>query len=97
MGGWYDFPAADTRTTVPDRLWRTLVADRGANGTSPPSWYHRACLHLLSQYTGLDGDVDVSALMPRGLPSIVVKFVKRVESVIRGRQFLLTATKKFFV
>jgi hypothetical protein len=96
MGGWYNFTAAETPTTVPDRLWRTLVADRGASGTSPPSWYHRACLHLLTQCTGPDGDVDVRALMQSSRPSAVVKFLKRVESVIWDRQFLLTVVGKFF-
>lgn len=96
MGGWYDFPAAETRTTVPDKLWRTLVADRGANGTSPPSWYQRACLHLLTQCTDPDGDVDVRALMQSGRPSTVVKFLKRVESVIWDRQFLLTVAGELF-
>lgn len=96
MGGWYYFSASETPTTVPDRLWRTLVADRGANGTSPPSWYHRACLHLLTQCTGPDGDVDVRTLMLSGRPSTVVEFLKRVESVIWDRQFLLTVAGKFF-
>ncbi|KAL8642236.1 MAG: hypothetical protein Q9228_001055 [Teloschistes exilis] len=27
---------------VPDKLWRTLVADRGPNGENTPTWYQRA-------------------------------------------------------
>lgn len=36
MGGWTE---PDDRSTndVPDKLWRTLVADRGPNGENPPT------------------------------------------------------------
>ncbi|KAF2255780.1 hypothetical protein BU26DRAFT_8189 [Trematosphaeria pertusa] len=38
FSGW---SSADS--SVPDCLWRTLVADRGPHGMKIPSWYHSAC------------------------------------------------------
>ncbi|KAI7248279.1 hypothetical protein KC343_g2816 [Hortaea werneckii] len=31
------------RTLAPDKLWRTLVAERGPDGRNPPPWYSRVC------------------------------------------------------
>jgi hypothetical protein len=82
MGGW--IPKAPT---VPERLWRTLVADRGPNNTKSPSWYHRACLHCLEQ-SGADGDMDTTAILNRPKCShIVADFLRRVQSVIWNRRF----------
>lgn len=53
MSGW-------TRTredaSVPDDLWRTLVADRGPDGTPAPLWYCSACQYWVdfSQLKDID-------------------------------------------
>jgi hypothetical protein len=85
MGGW--IPGSPT---VPERLWRTLVADRGPNNTEPPSWYHRACLHCLEQ-CGTNGDIDTTAILNQPKCShIVADFLRRVQSVIWNRRCILS-------
>ncbi|RDW77673.1 hypothetical protein BP6252_05726 [Coleophoma cylindrospora] len=32
-----------TGSRIPEGFWRTLVADRGPGGTTPPAWFQRAC------------------------------------------------------
>lgn len=85
MGGWSD---EDDLKKVPDSLWRTLVADRGPDGTNAPSWYHRACLECLAQVTQ-NGDLSTGALMENpNTPSTMVTFLKRVQQVVWNRKFL---------
>jgi hypothetical protein len=85
MGGW-----TPHSLTVPERLWRTLVADRGPDNTKPPSWYHRACLHCLEQ-SGTDGDIDTTAILnqPKCLHT-VADFLRRVQSVIWNRRVFMS-------
>lgn len=85
LGGWR--PGSPT---VPERLWRTLVADRGPHNTKPPSWYHRACLHCLEQGRTTSGDIDTTAILNQPKCShIVADFLRRVQSVIWNRRLLL--------
>jgi len=73
---------------VPDRLWRTLVADRGPGGSIPPGWYRRACLHCLVNEKIVDGDGDlhVSSPLGRRMSEMTAAYLKRVESVIWKRK-----------
>jgi hypothetical protein len=85
MGGWSD---EDELEKVPDSLWRTLVADRGPDGKSAPSWYHRACLECFTHVTQ-NGDLSTGALMENpNTPSTMVTFLKRVQQVVWNRKFL---------
>lgn len=85
MGGWSD---DDELEKVPDSLWRTLVADRGPDGKSAPSWYHRACLECFTHVTQ-NGDLSTGALMENpNTPSTMVLFLKRVQQVVWNRKFL---------
>jgi hypothetical protein len=87
MGGW----SRDTYTQhLPERLWRTLVADRGPDNTSPPSWYRTACLHAISEsYSG--GDLITTELLKDPKCSqVVADFLRRVQSVVCNRRFLLS-------
>ncbi|RFU27869.1 hypothetical protein B7463_g8459, partial [Scytalidium lignicola] len=72
---------------VPDQLWRTLVADRGPNGTSTPSWYRRTCLECL-QHTDRAGDLDIDNLK-RTLttPSTMITYLERVQQIVWKRRF----------
>ena len=94
MGGWEE-PADDNTVKVPDQLWRTLVADRGPDGSNPPSWYHRACLHCLANRTNI-GDINTAFLVARGEPTMVVEFLQRVQSVIWNRKLLKSEDQKCF-
>ncbi|KAG4435233.1 hypothetical protein IFR05_009288 [Cadophora sp. M221] len=88
MGGWNDDD--DDLKKVPDRLWRTLVADRGPNDMNAPSWYHRACLECLAQVTQ-NGDLSTGAMIENtSTASTMVTFLKRVQQVVWNRKFLLS-------
>jgi hypothetical protein len=75
---------------VPDQLWRTLVADRGPNGTNAPTWYRRACLECL-MHTNSNGDFNTLEFRNRlDTPVTMKAFLDRVRSVIWCRKFFLT-------
>jgi hypothetical protein len=76
MLGWIQGELNENPKKVPDRLWRTLVADRGPDGTNTPSWYHRACLHCLA--TSSTGDISTGELIQNEeSPQLMVEYLKR--------------------
>ncbi|KAJ4362260.1 hypothetical protein N0V83_010353 [Neocucurbitaria cava] len=89
-GGW---KSQDRMTKVPDKLWRTLVADRTADGENPPPWYHRAALHCMALADNND-HIGTHELLDRGnsadgrLPQIVTEYLKRVQAVTWNRKFI---------
>ncbi|KAI9150654.1 HET-domain-containing protein [Paramyrothecium foliicola] len=86
MLGWHK---GNDVNTIPDILWRTLVANRDDNGQSPPSWYRRACMYCLRKTTA-EGDLNTAKLLEHNsLPSTVLQFLRRVQSVVWSRRFLL--------
>ncbi|CZT04791.1 uncharacterized protein RCO7_10711 [Rhynchosporium graminicola] len=80
---------------VPDPFWRTLVADRGPDGSNAPSWYHRALLYCLADKTP-NGDINTNKLIAtfEAGSNLVVEFLQRVQSVIWNRKFLVTQDHK---
>ncbi|KAH7071335.1 heterokaryon incompatibility protein-domain-containing protein [Paraphoma chrysanthemicola] len=76
---------------VPDMLWRTLVADRGPDGTRTPPWYHRACLYWLDAFEGEDVTYDV--LQHKRHPSSAVQYMQRVQTVIWNRKLFVFANR----
>lgn len=78
---------------APDKLWRTLVADRNAEGKNPPPLYHRAALHCLARADN-NGNIDTRDFLHQGfsakdrIPPIVVEYLKRVQAVTWNRKFL---------
>jgi len=94
MGGWIHKGPDDQ--DVPDQLWRTLVADRGPNGTSAPGWYRRTCLECL-QHTDRVGDLDIEDLKKRvqpKTPSTMITFLERAQQIVWGRRFFKTRGSK---
>lgn len=87
----------DDRTKVPDKLWRTLVADRTADGDNPPPYYHRAALHCMALADNL-GHIGTIELLDYGNSpdstsrNIVVEYLKRVQAITWNRQFLQVDT-----
>ncbi|RYO81800.1 hypothetical protein DL766_007133 [Monosporascus sp. MC13-8B] len=69
---------------VPDRVWRTLVADRGPDGKPPPSWYKRACLRCLVNDTP-NGHIATKDILERSPPGIMQDYIKRVQAVTWNR------------
>ncbi|PVH72374.1 HET-domain-containing protein [Cadophora sp. DSE1049] len=96
IGGWDPrWKGRESLDKVPDKLWRTLVADRGPNGTSAPGWYRRACFECL-QFTDRRGDLDMESIKKEPeIPSTLVTFLERVQPIVWGRRFFdTTATGK---
>ncbi|KAL2065534.1 hypothetical protein VTL71DRAFT_3204 [Oculimacula yallundae] len=76
---------------VPASFWRTLVADRGPNGSNAPSWYNRALLYCLAERTP-NGDINTNKLIAtcEAGSTLVVDFLQRVQNVIWNRKFLVS-------
>lgn len=88
---WLEWPS-EGETTMPDSLWRTLVANRDPNGNDAPSWYRSACYHVISR--SQDPDINTTQMIKDPeTPSLVVKFLKRVQSVIWNRKLFLALDK----
>jgi hypothetical protein len=82
---------------VPEPFWRTLVADRGPKGTMTPSWYSIAFKYCLLHLTSTS-DVNTNRLIREcedGKYGLVVEFLKRVQSVIWNRKFLVSQEYKW--
>jgi hypothetical protein len=89
-GGWPTTASEDkVPDEVPDRLWRTLVADRGPNGNNAPTWYRRACLECLT-HVNANGDFNTNQFknVP-DTPATIKMFLERVQNVIWSRKFFL--------
>lgn len=72
----------DDESSVPDGFWRSLVADRGPEGTAAPLWYKQACRYWINFSMGHDiGAFSLEA----GHPSMALDYIKRVRSVIWNR------------
>jgi hypothetical protein len=92
FGGW---PKKSKDTKYPDDtpecLWRTLVADRGPDGTNAPTWYRRACRECFN-HINMNGDLNTALLTTLGdAPRTMKAFPKRVREVVWHRKFFLTA------
>ena len=73
----------------PDRLWRTLVANRGPGGGNPPLWYRRACKVALSE--SLSGrDFNVSDVIQVCVESTIRSYLRRMQSVVWNRRLVKT-------
>ncbi|OCL06216.1 HET-domain-containing protein [Glonium stellatum] len=89
-GGW----DRSRRSRVPDKLWRTLVADRGPNGSNPTGWYRRACAQCLTDVaiTDINGDFNVSYVQPsdqKPRSDILAQFLQMVRRIVYNRKFFL--------
>jgi hypothetical protein len=92
MGSWSGISANVTR--VPDKIWRTLVADRDPDGQSPPSWYQRACLRCLEiADTYNNGDLNMGELL-QGPSGMLRKYLTRMRNVTWNRRFFTATTTR---
>ncbi|KAH8647998.1 heterokaryon incompatibility protein-domain-containing protein [Tricladium varicosporioides] len=80
---------------LPDRFWRTLVADRGPEAhRQPPAYFPLACKWVFEK-AAVSPLIDTAQMLERTkLPSIVIEFLRRVQSVIWGRRLALTDARK---
>lgn len=80
---------------IPDRFWRTLVADRGSEGHKPPPAYFPLACKWVFEQRGTDGDVNTNEILTsRRCPSIAVEFLRRIQLVIWGRRLILSEGKR---
>jgi hypothetical protein len=95
FGNWPKVPAGGPPPNeVPDQLWRTLVADRGPDGTNAPAWYRRACLECLTHVDN-NGDLDTNMFKDiEDTPATMKLFLKRARNVVWNRKFFLTAGER---
>ncbi|KAH8665930.1 heterokaryon incompatibility protein-domain-containing protein [Tricladium varicosporioides] len=98
MGGfdpWYD--AGAPLPAIPDRLWRTLVADRDKSGHKPPYWYYLAAVYCLSAVVKTNAPYFDTTILPSDSRSdSVLHFLERVQSVVWGRRFFKSAYNNLF-
>jgi hypothetical protein len=81
--GWIDRASVDT---IPDRLWRTLVADRTTDGSKAPSWWRRASMFAFSM-ASRDGDLNTQRLLQnKSLPQTVHEYLRRVQAIVWNRR-----------
>ncbi|KAF2181282.1 hypothetical protein K469DRAFT_752834 [Zopfia rhizophila CBS 207.26] len=87
MAGWN---GEDDVNNIPDRLWRTIVADRASDGKNTPFWYRRACMYCLKK-TNPNGDLNTSKLIAnRSFPETVIEYLKRIQAIVWSRKFLVS-------
>lgn len=80
---------------IADLFWRTLVADRGPDGTPPPGWYRRACEEVSrrnddGEYYDWDTVAMIENPIGGGSSSTIAAFLQRVQSVTWNRRLALT-------
>jgi hypothetical protein len=73
-----------------EQLWRLLVANRGPNGTDPPSWYRRTCQNCLVWYDDEPEDTFNTNILKDipGTPPSQVEFLDRVQQVVWNRNVI---------
>ncbi len=82
---------------VPEAFWVTLVAGRGPKGSTLPSWYNRAfkyCL-LLSPTGNINTNRIIDEIEAEGQGSLVIDFLRRVQSVIWNRKFFVSSNNTY--
>lgn len=83
------------RAPAPDDFCKTLVADRRSDGSNPPSWYKRALEHALAECR--TGDVRLQNMINESerTSSVIKEFLKRVQTVVWNRRFIITDKGSF--
>lgn len=75
---------------VPDKIWRTLIANRDSGGEIPPRWYQRVCLHCLEVVdTFNNGDLNIDQLLQEDLEMLRI-YLTRVRNVTWNRKFFVS-------
>ena len=91
-GGWEANPVGDyedaSYSSAPDKLWRTLVADRDPDGRNPPNWYHKACLRCLVTGVGPNGHINIPDLLRKPQTTTVAHYLKRAQCITWNRTFI---------
>jgi hypothetical protein len=87
--GWFlEAGWPQRRSPMPEAFYRTLVADRSANGGNPPSWYKRALEYALTN-SGT-GDVRLQRMINQSRSTVTAELLRRVQSAIWNRRLVIT-------
>jgi hypothetical protein len=85
-GGWTS-QKEKIGSEVPEKVWRTLVADRDSDGRNPPIWYQQACFVCLANSTS-NGNIVTQTLLSGKQMKAVTEYLKRVQCVTWNRRFI---------
>jgi hypothetical protein len=94
LAGW-----EDPSVPPPDAFWRTLIADRDADGSNPPLYYEIACQQAFAQRAALD-DLNTHRWilahrsMKASIEKVVVEYLQRLQSVVWKRRLVKTAIEE---
>jgi len=91
LGQWLDLGGCNTSDggSIPEDFWRTLVANLDPNGCEPPAWYPRALGFCIGR-SSARGNIDTEKLLLEVDDPLITEFLKRVQSVIWNRKFLVS-------
>jgi hypothetical protein len=78
----------ERRQPAPEAFYRTMVADRAADGGSPPSWYKSAFDTALAN-SG-NGDVMLQRTILQTKWTVTTEVLRRVQSIVWNRRFVIT-------
>ncbi|KAB8356340.1 hypothetical protein FH972_023924 [Carpinus fangiana] len=84
FGGW-----TDLASPPPESFWRTLVADRDANGQNPPTYYARACRHAFSQRVA-GGALNTERAKMSEESEMMREYLTRLQAVLWMRRLIKT-------
>ncbi len=83
----------ERRQPAPEAFYRTMVADRAADGGSLPSWYKSAFDKVLAN-SGT-GDVMLQRAILRTKWTVTTEVLERVQSILWNRRFVITSQGAF--
>lgn len=83
-GGWSNLSGMP-----PDSFWRTLVANKGPDGSNPPTFYPRALKTAVNQSVD-GGHISTNTLMQNTKSTFLFKFLQRVQETIWMRRLIVT-------
>ncbi len=83
LGGW----TMDTEGSPPQRFWRTLIANRTADGQNPPPYLEKVCQYVFDHR---DKTRDSVTTETDDYPEQVTQFLARVRSIIWARRMIST-------
>lgn len=86
LAGW---SPRSPKSSATEQLWRTLIADRGPDGSTPKVYYSKAFEFAVENSTPGAG-LETTNLMKRSNP-ILVEFLKRMAAVVWNRSLFKSA------
>lgn len=88
LAGWDPWSQNCSSPNLPDRLWRTLVADPGENGANARTYYPVIFKYAVESSTDSNG-LEASELSKKN-NSLLVEFLERMKAVVWERELFLS-------